>query len=617
MHCLNRKMLFILGCILLFLPAIPAFAQTAPPEVKAVQEVMKCCPPDAMAVIHVDAKIVGPVVREVLNDFRREMAKEEKNADQPPGLGTVVLNAEIITEIIETNFDRMNVFILPAEQRMPFSLLVAFQGDATKDNVIQKYFSCLQKIQSAMEYRPGATQAASQPALPEAKNGRYELPGVPFCFINGKEASDVPDDIILCGLMGLLTPEFVSSLGKTPPEKLLSLLKKTDTTKPVWGAMTVPDSASSRAPKSIRGWLDPSGTGNLNVTFSFASREALEASDMKGFLPKLDLSSFLQYREEGNDVILSLVKSNEPFAQQAYLALTSFVTRARNLAKQAIASVRLRGLGTAIILYEQAEGEAPANWEALLEKCYAPASSLHNPLSGNPRPTWNAETKTLKGKTDYVLLDFSSLILSGLERPDKTLLAYAKPEIYKEYSYLKIPALFADGHVAQMDAALLEKYIAGTKAVLEGKPLPELPPIPQEHPAAKPARRSLKDTSEFKIRCYCLEAKKEFDITLTPEDVSGFNPTEGAHIMSPYTKKRTGVPMTLCPKCKKWFVPDYYKNQKKGEMQPQDVKLICPHCKTDLIQWYRDHRKKRSASGSRRRRPRTMPAEEKEEAEAF
>lgn len=60
--------------------------------------------------------------------------------------------------------------------------------------------------------------------------------------------------------------------------------------------------------------------------------------------------------------------------------------------------------------------------------------------------------------------------------------------------------------------------------------------------------------------------------------------------------------MTKCPACEKWFVPEYLKtalenrkNKNKGEMMPlpMDGNLICPHCKTDIIQWYRDHRKKR------------------------
>lgn len=108
---------------------------------------------------------------------------------------------------------------------------------------------------------------------------------------------------------------------------------------------------------------------------------------------------------------------------------------------------------------------------------------------------------------------------------------------------------------------------------------------------------------------YCLETNQEFIIDPTdPTKQMGPEgyPPEGMMdglVYSPYTKKRTAVMMTQCPNCKKFFVPDYMKDalerQGKGAapmmMPPPDMDsaLVCPYCQTDIVQWYRDHRKKR------------------------
>lgn len=102
---------------------------------------------------------------------------------------------------------------------------------------------------------------------------------------------------------------------------------------------------------------------------------------------------------------------------------------------------------------------------------------------------------------------------------------------------------------------------------------------------------------------YCLETGKEF--VVKPEDLykneeyleGDIGGPMGMYVMSPYTNERTAVPMTLCPNCKKYFVPEYYLQEHYDDeayyMMENQGDLICPHCKTDIIQWYRNHRKKR------------------------
>lgn len=131
-------------------------------------------------------------------------------------------------------------------------------------------------------------------------------------------------------------------------------------------------------------------------------------------------------------------------------------------------------------------------------------------------------------------------------------------------------------------------------------------PTPQKNPPATsmPVAKApplLKREFHF----YCLETNKEFVLSvddLQKEMNAEANPD--GKVLSPYSKKRTGVPMTLCPNCKKYFVPPYFREKKDGEpITPIETNLICPHCNTDVIQWYRNHRKMRAATTQPQSRP--------------
>ena len=101
---------------------------------------------------------------------------------------------------------------------------------------------------------------------------------------------------------------------------------------------------------------------------------------------------------------------------------------------------------------------------------------------------------------------------------------------------------------------------------------------------------------------YCLETGKEFIFKPGEQkDSHGMMEPEmmgpgGMRVISPYTNERTAVPMTRCPNCEKWFVPEYYLSEEYQDnpmmMGPQG-ELVCPHCGTNIIKWYREKRKKR------------------------
>ncbi|MBN2243036.1 MAG: hypothetical protein JW793_10130 [Acidobacteria bacterium] len=607
-----KTSLLILACAVMVLAA-SAVAQTTP-ENKAVPAVLQYCPPNAAAVIQIDTKTFAPIARDFLQAFLDLMREDKTDGSLPPGMEVAFQKAAECTRLIETNFDTMQLYLISGQEK----LLLVLRGTPGREDVVRTLMLSLRNAFLAASRNANPPEDLPEPTV---ENGRYTAPGLPFIFIEGKVASDLPDDVVLCGMPGAFTPEFVDSLGKTPPAVLVSLLKNVDTAKPLWAVGVIP-LRNPDAPQTFYGWLNPAGTGDLKITFSFVSKQSAEAG-FQDMLEKFTLTDFLQCRVHENDVTISLVPSDVSFQKRFSAAILAGITRARTMAKQAVAKVRLRGLGTAIELYNQAEGKSPADWGQLVDEGYCSAKNLLNPLSRHPDPKWNPDTKKLEGEVDFVLLDYSGLNRDTITQPDKVLSAYAKPEVYKNFPYLGIPVLFVDGHVAEMDAELLEKYILGAKAVRAGRPLPELPPIPVKNPppSTMPAAKA-PGGKMTEFHCYCLETKKEF--VIKPEDMrnnmGGNIDINDFHIYSPFTKKRTAVPMTRCPNCEKYFVPEYLLKMDKGEkVEPKATDLICPHCKTDVIQWYRDHRKKRNGQRpeQRKRRPRRRLEQTTKDLESF
>lgn len=99
------------------------------------------------------------------------------------------------------------------------------------------------------------------------------------------------------------------------------------------------------------------------------------------------------------------------------------------------------------------------------------------------------------------------------------------------------------------------------------------------------------------VKFYCLETGKEF--TLEPEEMDEqmmmmMDPAMGGRVTSPFTNKKTAVQMTRCPACEKYFVPEYLKNApvEGGDpmmgLDPEAMsKTTCPHCGTNLQEYYR------------------------------
>lgn len=91
----------------------------------------------------------------------------------------------------------------------------------------------------------------------------------------------------------------------------------------------------------------------------------------------------------------------------------------------------------------------------------------------------------------------------------------------------------------------------------------------------------------------CYSCGKEFtvdpmtDPTLNREspDYRPPDPYGPPSRICPSCKNKDAYPMTYCPKCKKYFLPD---KRTWDPMHPPEVKIVCPICGTDP--WAKDHK---------------------------
>jgi len=94
----------------------------------------------------------------------------------------------------------------------------------------------------------------------------------------------------------------------------------------------------------------------------------------------------------------------------------------------------------------------------------------------------------------------------------------------------------------------------------------------------------------------CLNPDCQYEFTMTPKQMSELpnratGPTIRVDCPKCGTKDRAYL-MIKCPKCGKYYVPDSHKYF-EAAMQGQQIRNVCPYCKTDYAQWYRDNRGKK------------------------
>lgn len=104
------------------------------------------------------------------------------------------------------------------------------------------------------------------------------------------------------------------------------------------------------------------------------------------------------------------------------------------------------------------------------------------------------------------------------------------------------------------------------------------------------------------LRFYDTETGKEFTLTAKEMDEQvaqsrneglimhprGAQDVWGVRWKNPETQKRTGIAMTKCLKCEKWFVPAFLRSEDPEEVR--NARKVCEHCGTDQSKYSREQR---------------------------
>ena len=137
--------------------------------------------------------------------------------------------------------------------------------------------------------------------------------------------------------------------------------------------------------------------------------------------------------------------------------------QARKTAREAQAATHLHILSTAVF-HHRAEhnNKYPSNFKDLMP--YIKPAHLVNPKTNRKLPTWDPKTKTLTGKTDYALLDYSKI--KNIPSESKALLLYENPANYADGSTWVV---YLDGHVKKVSIQTLRRLLDTYKKLVAEK----------------------------------------------------------------------------------------------------------------------------------------------------
>lgn len=151
---------------------------------------------------------------------------------------------------------------------------------------------------------------------------------------------------------------------------------------------------------------------------------------------------------EGYGTCPSLLPTSPLITSLGVAAALPAVNRARYHAKCAVSKTRMKGLGTALEIYNAAEDGYPQDVAVLVEEGYVSSKMFTSPLSEKTAP--RVKDGKFLDPVDYVY------IRPKPNAPGDTLMMYEKPENYQDG---KTMVLYVAGHVQEIPASQLQKLI--------------------------------------------------------------------------------------------------------------------------------------------------------------
>ncbi|MCD4824427.1 MAG: zinc-ribbon domain-containing protein [Phycisphaerae bacterium] len=101
-------------------------------------------------------------------------------------------------------------------------------------------------------------------------------------------------------------------------------------------------------------------------------------------------------------------------------------------------------------------------------------------------------------------------------------------------------------------------------------------------------------TGDSELHFWDIEKQQEFTKQANEMDFEMMMMVDGPEaqlVQSPLTGKKTGIMMIKCPNCKRYFIPEDWKQGKIAH----DAQKKCTHCGTDYDEYYRKKAEERKA----------------------
>jgi prepilin-type processing-associated H-X9-DG protein len=388
----------------LLLPA-PARAENA-----AVKQAMSLAPAKANGILHIDVKAIAPQIIEGFSQ-NKQIASEIK-MDQ--------FAAEL------KKIDSVDVYVaMDPEMQMP--IVFGVLRGSMEPKSLQTIFNAF-----------GDNDMAA-PVAAEEGNGRYMIDEM-IMVVHGAEAGDLDKGVMMIGMGPMLTPEFIAGLGQTTNEILPPLLAKVDTSRPVWGTMTLLDAEDPTAPKEVMMSLDPAGKGEATMVAVFNDEDTAgdflkDVNDEEGVM-----AGIFKATRDGSTVTLTKAPGETPLVTRFVNAMVN----AQEEAKKDVAMANMNAIGKGIILYQaEHNDQSPASLDDLVKAGTISKEMLESPSA--------------KGKKidtpHYVYIQLPSSASGDM------LMAYEKPEINDNKG---TNVLYADGHVEWVSMEKFKKDLAKT-----------------------------------------------------------------------------------------------------------------------------------------------------------
>ncbi|MBS3820961.1 MAG: hypothetical protein GVY16_00615 [Planctomycetes bacterium] len=387
---------------------LPAGARA---ENAAVKQAMSMAPAKANGILHIDVKAIAPQIIEGFSQ-NKQIASEIKMDPFAAELNKI---------------DSVDVYVaMDPDMQMP--IVFGVLRGSMKPQSLQTIFNAF-----------GDNDMAA-PVAAEEGNGRYMIDEM-IMVVHGNEAGDLDKGVMMVGMGPMLTPEFIAGIGQTTNEILPPLLTKVDTSRPVWGTMTLLDAEDSTAPKEVMMSLDPTGKGEGTMVAVFNDEDTAgdflkDVNDEEGVM-----AGIFKATRDGSTVTLTKAPGETPLVTRFVNAMV----KAQQEAKTAVSMANLNGIGKGIVLYQaEHNDQSPASLDDLVEAGTISKEMLESPA---------AKGKKID-KPHYVYMPLPT------SAPSSLVTAYEKPEINDNKG---TNVLYADAHVEWVSMDQFEEDLAKTQ----------------------------------------------------------------------------------------------------------------------------------------------------------